>query len=121
MSPVVVISFKRFSSFLILFVIFRADTVDKLKMKLPLLETQLGDNSNFKDFYNFTFNYAKNPCQKGLDLDVAIAYWNIVMRGRFKFLHLWCKFLEVYQCFLFSPHSFIHCFLIYVLFLLGTS
>ncbi|KAK7601720.1 hypothetical protein V9T40_009161 [Parthenolecanium corni] len=70
------------------------DTIEKLKMKLPVLETQLSDNSNFKDFYHFTFSYAKNPCQKGLDLDVAIAYWNIVMRGRFKFLHLWCKFLE---------------------------
>lgn len=64
-------------------------------MKLPVLETQLKDITNFKDFYHFTFNYAKNPSQKGLDLDMAITYWNIVMRGRFKFLHLWCKFLEV--------------------------
>lgn len=64
-------------------------------MKLPVLETQLRDNTSFRDFYHFTFNYAKNPSQKGLDLDMAIAYWNIVMRGRFKFLHLWCKFLEV--------------------------
>lgn len=64
-------------------------------MKLPLLESELRDSLNFKDFYQFTFNYAKNPCQKGLDLDMAITYWNIVMRGRFKFLPLWCKFLEV--------------------------
>lgn len=77
------------------FYLFRADTVDKLKMKLPLLESELRDSFIFKDFYQFTFNYAKNPCQKGLDLDMAITYWNIVMRGRFKFLHLWCQFLEV--------------------------
>lgn len=64
-------------------------------MKLPLLEAELRDSFNFKDFYQFTFNYAKNPCQKGLDLDMAITYWNIVMRGRFKFLNLWCRFLEV--------------------------
>lgn len=77
------------------FITYRADSIDKLKMKLRVLETQLRDSSNFKDFYHFTFNYAKNPSQKGLDLDMAITYWNIVMEGRFKFLHLWCKFLEV--------------------------
>ena len=64
-------------------------------MKLPHLESELRDNLSFKDFYQFTFNYAKNPCQKGLDLDMAITYWNIVMQGRFKFLNLWCRFLQV--------------------------
>ncbi|RZC35115.1 Cullin binding and/or UBA 4 domain containing protein [Asbolus verrucosus] len=32
--------------------------------------------------------------QKGLDLDMAIAYWNIVLKGKFKFLELWCTFLQ---------------------------
>lgn len=49
----------------------------------------------FKDVYQFTFNYAKNQGQKGLDLEMAIAYWNIILRGRFKFLDLWCSFLQV--------------------------
>ena len=40
------------------------------------------DTNKFKEFYQFTFNYAKNPAQKGLDLDMALAYWNIVMAGR---------------------------------------
>ena len=48
----------------------------------------------FKEFYQFTFNYAKNPSQKGLDLEMALAYWNIVMAGRFKFLGLWSTFLR---------------------------
>ena len=29
------------------------------------------------------------------DLDVAIEYWKIVLSGRFKFLELWCQFLQV--------------------------
>ncbi|XP_065360724.1 DCN1-like protein 1 [Calliphora vicina] len=70
------------------------DTVDKLKVKLPLLEMELNDLAKFKDFYHFTFNYAKDPGQKGIDLDMAIAYWTIVLSGRFKFLDLWCKFLK---------------------------
>lgn len=70
------------------------DSIDKLKVKLPVLETELNDLGKFKDFYHFTFNYAKDPGQKGIDLDMAIAYWTIVLSGRFKFLDLWCKFLK---------------------------
>lgn len=71
------------------------DSIDKLKARLSSLDNELKDSYKFKDFYQFTFNYAKNPGQKGLDLDMAIAYWNIVLKGKFKFLDLWCKFLQV--------------------------
>lgn len=47
-------------------IIFRCDSIEKLKLKLPTLENELRDAVKFKDFYNFTFNYAKNPGQKGL-------------------------------------------------------
>ncbi|OWF54470.1 DCN1-like protein 1 [Mizuhopecten yessoensis] len=69
------------------------DSVEKLKNKCPGLEQEIRDQNKFKDFYQFTFNYAKNPGQKGLDLEMAIAYWNIVLSGRFKFLKLWSDFL----------------------------
>lgn len=75
-----------------------SDSIEKLKTRLPSLEAELRDGFKFKDFYHFTFNYAKNPGQKGLDLDMAIAYWNIVLQGKFKFLELWCKFLQVSYC-----------------------
>lgn len=77
------------------FVGLGVDSIDKLKAKLPQLETELRDSNKFKDFYQFTFNYAKEHAQKGIDLDMAIAYWNIVLQGQFKFLDLWCKFLTV--------------------------
>ncbi|XP_002742267.2 DCN1-like protein 1 [Saccoglossus kowalevskii] len=70
------------------------DSTDKLKNKFHQLENEVRDPNKFKDLYQFTFNFAKNPGQKGLDLDMAIAYWNIVLAGRFKFLDLWCKFLQ---------------------------
>lgn len=71
-----------------------SDSIEKLKARLPSLDAELKDNTRFKDFYQFTFNYAKNPGQKGLDLDMAITYWNIVLQGKFRFLDLWCKFLQ---------------------------
>lgn len=73
---------------------------EKLKQKLPQLELDLNDMHKFKDFYHFTFNYAKDSGQKGLDLEMAIAYWNIVLKDRFKFLDLWCRFLTVSSTFL---------------------
>ncbi|XP_025910771.1 DCN1-like protein 2 isoform X2 [Apteryx rowi] len=42
------------------------DTTEKLKALLPRLEQELKDPIKFKDFYQFTFNFAKNPGQKGL-------------------------------------------------------
>ncbi|KPP74293.1 DCN1-like protein 1-like, partial [Scleropages formosus] len=53
------------------------DSIEKLKAQLPKMEQELKDQSKFKDFYQFTFNFAKNPGQK----------------GRFKFLDLWNQFL----------------------------
>ncbi|CAH0393934.1 unnamed protein product [Bemisia tabaci] len=70
-----------------------SDSIDKLKARLPSLDSEIKDQLRFKDFYYFTFNYAKNPGQKCLDLEMAITYWNIVLQGRFKFLDLWCRFL----------------------------
>lgn len=79
-----------------LFIFFiRSDSIEKLKHRLPIIEKELSEPSKFKDFYYFTFNYAKNIGQKGLDLDMAITYWNIIFVGRFRFLDLWCQFLRV--------------------------
>ena len=107
----------------------RCDSPEKLKALLSRLEQELKDSGKFKDFYQFTFNFAKNPGQKGLgkmsyninnnillngvtefqtvvkcsalclcaDLEMAVAYWNLVLSGRFKFLDLWNRFLLVSQ------------------------
>ncbi|KAK7162332.1 hypothetical protein R3I94_004861 [Phoxinus phoxinus] len=69
------------------------DSPEKLKSLLPRLEQELKDSGKFRDFYQFTFAFAKSPGQKALDLEMAVAYWNLVLTGRFKFLHLWNTFL----------------------------
>jgi len=73
----------------------RCDSIDKLRSKLPKLVEEIRDVEKFKNFYRFTFEYAKSDQgQKGLDLDVAIAYWKIVLQGRFHSLDIWCKYLK---------------------------
>lgn len=71
------------------------DRIDKLKNCLIRAEMELTNNQHlFKDLYQFTFNYAKNQLQKSLDLEIAIAYWNILLKSRFRFLDLWIEFLN---------------------------
>src|SRR5256885_2091804 len=49
-----------------------ADTLDKLRSRIQQCERELSvDTSKFKDMYYFTFNFAKNPNQKSLDLEDA--------------------------------------------------
>ena len=45
---------------------FSCDTIEKLKKRCEALEKDIRDPWKFKDFYQFTFNFAKNPGQKGL-------------------------------------------------------
>lgn len=72
-----------------------SDTIEKLILSLNKVELELRTcHQGFKDLYQFTFNYAKNQLQKSLDLELAIAYWNILMKNRFKFIDLWINFLQ---------------------------
>jgi DCN1-like protein 1/2 len=49
----------------------------------------------YKDFYLFTFQYGKNEGQKSLEVDIALAYWEIVLKNRFTHLDLWLQFVRV--------------------------
>jgi len=71
------------------------DSVEKLGAALRNSgDTELKEGPRFKDFYHFTFNYARNEGQKGLELDNAVIYWNICLHGRFTLLPLWCEYLK---------------------------
>lgn len=70
------------------------DTLDKLRTKMNVIESELSqDGIKFKDLYQYTFNFAKDPHQKSLDLECAIAYWRMILTDRFKYLDIWIQFL----------------------------
>lgn len=66
------LEFSEFSHFIawidFVIVLSRCDNIEKLKAQLPRMEQELKDQGKFKDFYQFTFNFAKNPGQKGLGM-----------------------------------------------------
>ena len=44
----------------------RCDTMEKLRKRCETLDSEIKEKWKFKDFYQFTFNFAKNPGQKSL-------------------------------------------------------
>ncbi|XP_049712200.1 DCN1-like protein 2 isoform X3 [Elephas maximus indicus] len=80
------------------------DSTEKLKALLPRLEQELKDTVKFKDFYQFTFTFAKNPGQKGLDhaFDISGAYKSlptrrITLRKLLDWIHLKLQKVEVWS------------------------
>jgi DCN1-like protein 1/2 len=67
--------------------------MDELKKKMDTIRAQLHDDRAFKEFYVFVFEYGKGPEKKVLDLELAIALWQLVLKGKYKHLDLWVKFL----------------------------
>eukprot|EP01137_Pigoraptor_chileana_P020143 Opistho-2@82121 len=70
------------------------DTLEQLKAHLPALRKETNDDAKFRELYQYTFLFGKEPAQKSLSLQTAIALWNLVLIDKFKFLELWCQFLE---------------------------
>lgn len=70
--------------------------MDKLRNRLVQVEQEtLRDPQKFRDLYIFSFSYAKNPNQKGIELEMAVPYWKILFSGRFQLLPLWIQFVTV--------------------------
>jgi DCN1-like protein 1/2 len=72
----------------------RVDSLEKLKAKMPKLSDEIRDPSAFRSFYHFTFQYAKNVAQRSLEIETAIAYWQLVFAGADPRVDLWIEFLR---------------------------
>jgi len=70
------------------------DDMPKLRSKLPQLVGEVNNMEKFRELYQFTFLFAKNVGQKFLDLEMAIAYWELLLKDKFKFLALWNEYLS---------------------------
>ena len=71
-----------------------ADTAAKIKSKIPELRKELEDERGFKDVYEFSFGFAKEPNQKSLPLEIACTMWKVLLTGKWALVDEWCEFLE---------------------------
>ena len=67
-----------------------------MRAKIPDLRNQiLIDEAVYKRIYMFTYNFARAPAQKSLQLDTAIEYWKLLLATKWKsHLPMWIEFLE---------------------------
>jgi len=73
----------------------RADTIDKHREAVAHLRDSMHTNEEFfKKVYLFTYNYGRAEGQKSLGLESAVAFWELLLRGRFQHLDLWLTFVQ---------------------------
>lgn len=68
--------------------------VTKCGLLVDSSRKELEDPSKFKAFYQFVFQYSKEPSQRSLPAETAMALWDILLRGRFALLDAWLEFLK---------------------------
>jgi hypothetical protein len=79
------------------------DSWEKLKKLVPSLDTGFLEQTPFKDFYKFCFQFNRQGTHKTLDKELAIALMKLVLKDRITTdrLDTFCSFLET------SAHSHI--------------
>jgi len=75
-------------------ILLKADSLEKLKARLKSLEDELDNPINFRNLYQYTFNYAKAVSQRSLDIETAIAYWEILFADKDARVKTWIQFLK---------------------------
>ncbi|KAG2177021.1 hypothetical protein INT43_007675 [Umbelopsis isabellina] len=67
---------------------------DELKSKMPELEESLNDEKQFREFYTFTFPFAKTKTQKSMDVDMALVLWEMILKERYEHVPLFMDFIR---------------------------
>eukprot|EP00882_Tetradesmus_deserticola_P003375 GHRQ01003571.1.p2 GENE.GHRQ01003571.1~~GHRQ01003571.1.p2 ORF type:complete len:254 (+),score=115.01 GHRQ01003571.1:293-1054(+) len=75
------------------------DSLDKLRAKLPELRAELADPARFQEVYSFAFSWAREKGQKCLQIDTALAMWQLLFADdrRWQYIDEWCEFLQTHH------------------------
>lgn len=83
-----------FSEFKQAFTTLGVSTISEFKMKLPNLNQDLRNPEEFKKLYRWVFDFSKEPGFKNVQIDTAVALWELLLNGKCKFLNDWISFLK---------------------------
>lgn len=73
-----------------------AQNLEQMRSCLEDFKKELLDPAIFKHIYVWTFGWAKSldSQQKSLPLETAIAFWELILKDKYKHLGLWIEFLN---------------------------
>ncbi|KAL3091205.1 hypothetical protein niasHS_004139 [Heterodera schachtii] len=72
-------------------------TVDINRLRTALLKAEqdtVAERTKFRDLYQFIFKYVKAAGQSSLELDTAVACWQVLLEGRDRRVGAWVDFLR---------------------------
>ncbi|KAK5669856.1 Scaffold-type E3 ligase [Batrachochytrium dendrobatidis] len=72
----------------------QCDNIESMKAAVQQMRHELDDPKMARAVYIFTFNFAKQSTQKGLGLESALAFWDLLLKDRYTHLNMWKEFLE---------------------------
>eukprot|EP01027_Heterolobosea_sp_BB2_P013395 GEZU01019326.1.p1 GENE.GEZU01019326.1~~GEZU01019326.1.p1 ORF type:complete len:387 (-),score=153.93 GEZU01019326.1:222-1382(-) len=71
------------------------NNMGQIRAKLDSFRREIQHKNSFKQFYNFMYNYIKEPSSKSLPAQSASEAWKLLLEGRFKYIDDWCQFVLV--------------------------
>jgi len=72
-----------------------ADSVSKLKKEFQKVKTKLKEETDFKKFYLWVFDFQKDSVErKTLDVDDALQLWTFLLKGKWVHLDNWLAFVD---------------------------
>ncbi|CAO3612692.1 unnamed protein product [Cunninghamella blakesleeana] len=71
------------------------NSIDQFKSKIPVWLKEIENEDKFKQMYLYTFGYAKTTGQKSMDIDVAIALWNLLLGNKYDHVPVFNQFLQI--------------------------
>lgn len=73
-----------------------ADTLAGMKEQVDIYKRELVDrqSTTFEQTYEFTFKYNLQEGQRMLPLETAMAYWGLLLEGKFSKLDQWLEFVS---------------------------
>eukprot|EP00927_Polykrikos_kofoidii_P050896 TRINITY_DN4473_c0_g1_i1.p1 TRINITY_DN4473_c0_g1~~TRINITY_DN4473_c0_g1_i1.p1 ORF type:complete len:266 (+),score=53.60 TRINITY_DN4473_c0_g1_i1:102-899(+) len=70
------------------------DEVQKLRLKLPELQSVLQDRARCKEVYAYTFQFALDLGQRCLPAEMCVEFWKLLLVGHWALLDQWITFVE---------------------------
>jgi DCN1-like protein 1/2 len=70
------------------------DSINKLRDRIPQLRSQMNDINSFRPFYQFIFNFARDPGSRNLSVETGVGLWKLLLEERYSLLSNWLAFLE---------------------------
>ena len=71
------------------------NSIDGIRRKLPQLRSELNSEQTFQEIYNYAYGFACEKGQKCLQLDTALAMWQLLFAEQgWPLVDSWCKYLE---------------------------